>query len=66
MLIEHIIRAKCLAFIHILINKENTLIMHGHIHTTIYNIDNKDLLYSTGNSTQYSIMTYMGKESKKE
>ena len=26
---------------------------------------NKDLLYSTGNSTQYSVMTYMGKESKK-
>ena len=25
----------------------------------------KDLLYSTGNSTQYPIMTYMGKESKK-
>ena len=24
----------------------------------------KDLLYSTGNSTQYSVMTYMGKESK--
>ena len=30
-----------------------------HIHTTIYKI-NKDLLYSTGNSTQYSVMTYMG------
>ena len=26
----------------------------------------KDLLYSTGNSTQYSVMTYMGKESNKE
>ena len=26
---------------------------------------NKDLLYSTGTSTQYSIMTYMGIESKK-
>ena len=25
-----------------------------------------NLLYSTGNSTQYSVMTYMGKESKKE
>ena len=24
------------------------------------------LLYSTGNSTQYSVMAYMGKESKKE
>ena len=29
-------------------------------------ITNKNLLYSTGNSTQYSIMTYMGKEPKKE
>ena len=27
---------------------------------------NKNLLYSTGNSTQYSVMIYMGKESKKE
>ena len=27
---------------------------------------NKDLLYSTGNSTQYSVMPNMGKESKKE
>ena len=25
-----------------------------------------DLLYSTGNSTQYSVITYMGKESEKE
>ena len=25
-----------------------------------------DLLYSTGNSTQCSVMTYMGKESKEE
>ena len=37
-----------------------------HIHTTIYKIDNKDLLYSTGNTTHYSVMAYMGKESKKE
>ena len=26
---------------------------------------NKDLLYSTRNSTHYSVMTYTGKESKK-
>ena len=26
---------------------------------------NRDLLYSTGNSAQYSVMAYMGKESKK-
>ena len=37
-------------------------------YTPIYikQITNKDLLYSTGNSTQYSVMAYMGKESKKE
>ena len=27
---------------------------------TLQQIINKDLLYRTGNSTQYSIMTYMG------
>ena len=32
----------------------------------IKQIINKDPLYSTGNSTQYSVMTYMGKESKKD
>ena len=36
------------------------------LYTTIYKIINKDLLYSTGNSTQYSVTTYMGKASKKE
>ena len=29
-------------------------------------IVNKDLLYSTGNFTQYSVITYMGKESEEE
>ena len=35
------------------------------IHTLLYikQIMNKDLLYSKGNSTQYSIMAYMQKES---
>ena len=32
----------------------------------IKQITNKDLLHSTGNSSQYSAMTYMGKESRKE
>ena len=32
----------------------------------IQQITQKDLLYSTGNSTQYSVMAYRGKESKKE
>ena len=38
------------------------------IYTLLYTkqITYKDLLYSTGNSTQYSVMTYMGKKSKKE
>ena len=53
--------------------------MHPNIHcSSIYNMDtytllyikyitNKDLLTSTGNSTQHSVMTYVGKkESKKE
>ena len=35
------------------------------IYTLLYmkQITNKDLLYSTGNSTQYSVMAYMEKES---
>ena len=38
------------------------------IYTLLYikQITNKDLLYSTGNSTQYSVVTYTGKESKKQ
>ena len=32
----------------------------------IKQILNKDLLYSIGNSTQHSVITYMGKESEKE
>ena len=37
------------------------------IYTLLYiqQITNKDLLFSTGNSTQYSVMTYTKKESKK-
>ena len=37
------------------------------IYTLLYikQIPNKDLLYSTGNSTQYSVMSYLGEESKK-
>ena len=36
--------------------------------TTIYKIDNQQgpTLYGTGNSIQYSVLTYMGKESEKE
>ena len=32
----------------------------------IKQITNKDLLYSTENTSQYSLMAYMGKESKKD
>ena len=32
----------------------------------IKQITNKDLLYMTGNSTQYSVMAYMGEKFKKE
>ena len=37
------------------------------IHTLLYikQITNKKLLYSTGNSTQYSVLAYMGKNLKK-
>jgi len=41
-------------------------IAFSNIHATLYEIDNEELLYSTGNSTQYSVMTYVGKESKTE
>ena len=39
-----------------------------HRYTLLYikQVTNKDLLYSTGNSTQYSVITYMGKESEKD
>ena len=37
------------------------------IYTLLYikQITNKNLLYSTGNSSQYSVMAYMGEKSKK-
>ena len=38
------------------------------IYTLLYikQITNKDLRYSTRNSSQYPVMTYVGKESKEE
>ena len=36
------------------------------IQTTIYKINNKDLLYSTGNYIQYLAINRNGKESEKE
>ena len=38
---------------------------YAHLYN-VKQIITKDLLYSTGNSMQYSGMTYMGKESEKE
>ena len=39
----------------------------GIVHIlTLKKWSNKDLLYSTGNSIQYSVMIYVRKESKKE
>ena len=46
------------------INQE--LGMNTHTLLYIKQIINKDLLYSTGNSTQYFVMICMRKESKKE
>ena len=40
--------------------------MNIHTLLCIRQITNKDLLYSTGNSTQYSVITYMRKKTKKE
>ena len=35
------------------------------VHTTMYKIDNQPRpMYNTGNSTQYSVITYIGKESE--
>ena len=38
------------------------------LYTLLYirQITNKDLLYNTGNSSQYSVMAYMGKVSTKD
>ena len=38
--------------------------MQNDIYTLLY-IDHKDLMYSRGSSTQFSVMTYLGKSSKK-
>ena len=54
------------------INGEREGGINWEIRTDIYTlpylkeITNKDVLYSTGNSIHYSIMTYMGIESKKK
>ena len=49
--------------------EENTSQYTGiDIYTLLYinQITNKNLMYSTGNSTQYSVKIYVGKESEKK
>ena len=46
------------------INQELGISIHRPLY--IRQITNKDLLYSRGNVTQYSVITYMRKESEKE
>ena len=38
--------------------------LYAQLHTKL--ISNKDLMYSTGKSTQYSVTAYMGEESEKD
>ena len=46
--------------------RDKSGICDEHIHTAIHKTINKDLLYSTESSTQFSVITYMRKEFKKE
>ena len=40
---------------------------HWHMQPVVYGMPGQwDLLYSPGNSIQYSVIIYMGKESEKE
>ena len=39
---------------------------HQQTHTTIYKINNKDLLRSIGNYIHHLVIVYNGKESEKE
>ena len=45
--------------------REKIRVWDLHRLITIYKITNKDLSYITGNITQYSVLSYMGKDSKK-
>ena len=37
-------------------------IWDGQVHTAVFKVDNKDLLYSMGNSAQYYVATWIGGE----
>ena len=36
------------------------IVREGHVHTAIFKMDNKELLYSTWNSTQHYLSAWMG------
>ena len=48
------------------INWEIEIDIYTLLYINVKWITNKDLLYSTGSSTQYSVMTYMEIKSEKE
>ena len=47
------------------INREVGIDIYTLLHIKLITINIKNLLYSPGNSSQYSVMTYMGKNLKK-
>lgn len=47
--------------------RAKTEVWDWHIYTSLYKIDKQQgPMYGTGSSTQYSVITYMGKELEKE
>uniref|UniRef100_A0A8C0DIM4 Ubiquitin carboxyl-terminal hydrolase n=1 Tax=Balaenoptera musculus TaxID=9771 RepID=A0A8C0DIM4_BALMU len=61
-------RAKCFEKNEALQGAHDAVAREGQLTRAAFmkQITNKDLLYSTGNSSQYSVVNYMGKEFKKE
>ena len=48
------------------VGKDRLGVWDWYVHISIFKIIDKDLLCSTGNYIQYSVITYIGKESEKE
>ena len=46
--------------------REGNKLGDGDLHTIDYKINNRDLLYSTANDTQYPVINHNGKEHEKE
>ena len=46
-------------------NTQIVCVTYAYICTRIYKTDNPDLAYSTGGATQYTVITYMRKESER-